>query len=675
MILKLENNNSSYSFDVEDVNQGEKLFYRFEIPLSNVDDGKYSLTLMNGNEIVYEDVVCIGGFNTKTIQYERQNNVYINSPLEANIEERDVELTDVNSIIIPTSGYDAMSKVVVNAEPIYNNALEIGYNNGISEQKSKLEQITITENGTYSKEDGYNEVIVDVPDINGSYDVGYNDGYNVGYDEGVDKGLNDAGGIIAETARVLDVTENGIYLSQYSEPVIPNVTGYYDNGEPFYNYAKLNSAIYDTNIAPNPSKTKLEFWWKNESIISSSDQYLIAMNRGGNISYYVSIMWSNNSQKYIARLSDSTIKFELNEIGWYHFKMSKEDGLIINGEKIGDFSGNIFNTKHYTLRINGEDLNKPNVNTSINGKFGMIKITDSNGIENIIIPTENGFKNITTNELLPIFKEGIYNYKEENIRYGEGNLIKTINVNVPPKINVEEEKIRFGYSQFTEIPSFYDFSNLFNGVDLFNGCNKLEYIPFINTSNINDMTSMFASCPNLKEIPEIDTSNVTKMEKMLYYANSLENIPFINTSKVTNMYYMFSYCEKLKTIPQIDTSNVTNVSNMFQNCKTLNSLPPLNFQKVTNLSTVFGYFNLDNLTDVGGFINLKQSWNDNYGLANLPNLTYESCINILNGLYDFVGNGETPTSSQGKLKVHSKFMTLVGDEINIGVAKGWTISA
>ena len=59
----------------------------------------------------------------------------------------------------------------------------------------------------------------------------------------------------------------------------------------------------------------------------------------------------------------------------------------------------------------------------------------------------------------------------------------------------------------------------------------------------------------------------------------------------------------------------------------------------------------------------------------MPNLTYESCISILNNLYDFTGNGETPDNNQGKLKVHPNFLTTVGDEISIGVAKGWTISA
>ena len=63
-----------------------------------------------------------------------------------------------------------------------------GYNagktDGASEQKSKLESIEITVNGTYTKEDGYDSIVVKVPDVNGSYDEGYADGYEEGKESG-----------------------------------------------------------------------------------------------------------------------------------------------------------------------------------------------------------------------------------------------------------------------------------------------------------------------------------------------------------------------------------------------------------------------------------------------------------------------------------------------------------
>ena len=113
---------------------------------------------------------------------------------------------------------------------------------------------------------------------------------------------------------------------------------------------------------------------------------------------------------------------------------------------------------------------------------------------------------------------------------------------------------------------------------------------------------------------------------------------------------MFYFCPNLRTLPELDASKVNNIANYFRSGG-------------------------GNLTDVGGWKNLKINWNDNYGLVRCPNLTYQSCINILNGLYDFSGNGETPNSNQGKLKVAQSFIDKVGDEISIGTAKGWVISA
>ena len=119
----------------------------------------------------------------------------------------------------PTT-YTGLGNVEVNVnidvDSYYNNGYNQGKTDGVNEQKSKLETINITENGTYSREDGYNEIVVDVPDLNGSYDEGYEqghtEGYNEGYTEGEGIGYNQGQADIAAKARVLEVTENGNYL-------------------------------------------------------------------------------------------------------------------------------------------------------------------------------------------------------------------------------------------------------------------------------------------------------------------------------------------------------------------------------------------------------------------------------------------------------------------------------
>lgn len=201
---------------------------------------------------------------------------------------------------------------------------------------------------------------------------------------------------------------------------------------------------------------------------------------------------------------------------------------------------------------------------------------------------------------------------------------KDILVDVPQtaKISVKESGIKFGNSTFTTVPDVYDFNGII------------------------DMSYMFADCGNLQTIPPINTSEVTNMSYMFYYSG-IKYIPYMDTRKVTTMNRMFSY-SGIESLPEFDCSSLTNIERLFQNSG-------------------------NELTECGGWKNLKINWTDNYGLSRCTNLSYQSCINILNGLYDFTGNGETPNSSQGQLKVSQQFLDLVGDEISIGINKGWTI--
>ena len=554
----------------------------------------------------------------------------------------------------PTT-YTGLGNVEVDVNIDVDSYYNQGKTDGVNEQKSKLESINITENGTYSKEDGYNEIVVDVPDLNGSYDEGYSQGQ----------------ADVAAKARVLEVTENGNYLSKFSDPIVPTtytVTGLYDDGTEFHSYAELSSKVFNTKIAGSVD-SRLEFWYKGNNT-GTGNAWDVMIGSGNNddddcfqvryFGYYDETLYIGVGNSYISVYNwDDTV--------WHHLIVSKAEGLWIDGEKKGDFSPS--NTINGEFFINGIGYSNTR---NANGCFGMIKIDDT-----IIIPTAEGFKNVNTGELLEVVQNGSYTFTENEPIYGEGELYKTINVNVIPKINVQKEGFRLGYSKFTEVPEWVDFNGVTDMSRMFSDCTNLQTIPLIDTSSVSNMDYMFNNCSSLQTIPLIDTSNVTNMSNMFNSCTNLQTIPLLNTSNVSNMSYMFTNCSNLQTIPKIDTSNVTTMGQMFYNfsgIKTLVSLPKFNCQKVTDMYRYFSYYadGMSALTDVGGWESLKCDWNDRYGLPSCPNLTYQSCINILNGLYDFVGNGESTTKT---LKVHPNFLTTVGEEISIGTNKGWTITA
>ena len=582
--------------------------------------------------------------------------------------------------------YTGLGNVEVNVnidvDSYYNNGYNQGKTDGISEQKSKLETINITENGTYTKEDGYNHIEVNVPDLNGSYDEGYAEGERVGYNQGKTDGVNEQKNKLEH----INITENGTYSKEdgYNEIVVavPDLNGDYNEG---YNQGKTDGI--------NEQKSKLESISITENgVYSKEDGYNhIEVNvpdlngsydegyqqghtegyaEGERIGYAQGKTDGVNEQK--GKLSQITISENgtyTNENGYSHIEVNVPDlnGSYDEGYQKGKTDGvNEQKAKlsQITISENGtytkEDgyrevvVNVPDLNGDYNEGYGQGKIDGVNEQKSKL-------------ETINITANGTYT-KEDGYNH--------IEVNVLPKINVKETGLRFGNSTFTEVPEWVDWDGVTDMYGMFQYCSNLQAIPLIDTSNVKSMSTMFAYCNHLQTIPLLNTSNVTNMYYMFYYCGNLQTIPSLDTSKVTNMTNMFYGCSNLQTIPPINTSNVTNMSQMFNNCRSLVSIPALNAQSLNMGSSygVFGNSELPNLTDFGGFLNLKCSLTNDRNLKKLPNLTKESCINVLNGLYDFTGNGETPNSNQGQLKVAQSFVDkLTEEDLQIAVRKGWTI--
>lgn len=712
--IRLENTvtHQIYEQQVEDHNNGEKMYFRFGVSTFDLGDGEYILTLLNAEgDVLAEDLMRIGDYNPEAIQYSKGENTYIDVTLNAVLQEdKYVTINEIETRIVPDLGNDAIETVYVNAQPLYDSARSEGYDegysvgqsegypngfadgydsgrtDGINEQKDKLTQITIFENGVYANENGYNEVVVEVPDLNGDYNEGYEQGHTNGYNEGYSVGSEEGvEGYAKNIARVLDVTENGTYGSEYSDPYyISKPTG--DN---FYDSAIVKDRVYDTQI-PLSQDVTFEIWFKPEGIIDD-DGYGVILGASKQ-DYYYNDLWLRHH--YGSEIDDYIFsygfyscyfKLELNSLN--HIALRKHpsggDGFVflVNEQVVGVFPTSELNliTSNTNIYINGSETTKDG--RTDDGVYGMIKINDV-----VIIPTESGFKRLDNNEILPpIYDGGSYTYQQGEMFYPSGPLYKTVNVNVQPTINVGLLRVRLAYSLFEEVPDVFVFGNWDVSGDkkwkslayMFYSCSNLKKAPEIDTSDCYYMNNMFDGCSSLSEVPFYDTHNIGSFDYMFNNCSSLETVPHFDTSNAISMTYMFGSCTNLTTVPAFDTSNVTTMRYMFYDFggnKKLVSLPKFNCQKVTDITRYFSYYDdgMSSLTDVGGWENLSCDWNDNYGLRACPNLTYESCINILNGLYDFVGNGESTTRT---LKVNSNFLTTVGDDIAIGTSKGWTITA
>ena len=551
----------------------------------------------------------------------------------------------------PTT-YTGLGNVEVNVNIDVDSYYNQGKTDGINEQKSKLEAINITENGTYSKEDGYNEIVVNVPDLNGDYNEGYNQGQ----------------ADISAKARVLEVTKNGNYLSKFSDPIIPaNVTGVYADGTEFYDYAELGNKVYNTNITVTQDSV-VELWYKGDNAKTNDGwNTIFGCTKIRDEDFWMGY-FSDSNTTLNACLGQKRLQFSWDDNVWHHIIM-KNDGLQIDDVLIGSF--NTTKTFAYKLGLNSDG---DSFIRNANGYFGMIKIDDT-----IIIPTANGFKNVNTGELLEVVQDGGYIFTENLPIYGEGELYKTINVNVIPKVNPQKEGLRLGYSTFTEVPEWVDFEGVTDMSNMFNSCNNLQTIPLIDTSKVGNMSYMFSNC-GIQTIPLLDTSNVSNAYNMFYYCGSLKTLPNnFNFGKCTNLSEMF-YNAGLTDYSFLETWVINpnaNMDRMINNTNTtyVPAIPCVGSTSYYQSAIFWTFGDYSKLTYFGGWIGRKYNVTQDYILKKMPNLTYESCISILNNLYDFTGNGETPDSNQGKLKVHANFLTTVGDEISIGTSRGWTITA
>lgn len=199
---------------------------------------------------------------------------------------------------------------------------------------------------------------------------------------------------------------------------------------------------------------------------------------------------------------------------------------------------------------------------------------------------------------------------------------------------------------------------------------KLQVVPSLDFTGKTNMNALFFKCKSLKYIGNIiGTESVTNMSLAFSECSSLTSIPYFDTSSATSMHDMFNGCTSLTSIPQLDTSSVSSMSDMFEGCLSLTSIPLLDCSSITNTYSPFRYVSLNELTDLGGFKNLKVSWDYNF-LKRVPYATVESLMNVINNLYDLTANGLSgQTLNFGTTNLNK----LTDEQKAVAINKGWTL--
>lgn len=235
-----------------------------------------------------------------------------------------------------------------------------------------------------------------------------------------------------------------------------------------------------------------------------------------------------------------------------------------------------------------------------------------------------------------------------------------------------------GYDPLHTVPDFGKklTKDLVDMSYMFYECKRLynaEYIANWDTSNVVNTSYMFYYCQTMKMIAAFDTSKVIKADNMFRNCSALTTLPEFDFGSLMVAPYMFAGCSSLTQAPEISSTQLANIQGMFSSCSKLVSVPAIDCTNVSNLNDVF--YGCSALTDFGGFINYgatRQLLTTNNGILNWSsNLTYESLLNIINGLHDRTADGfPVFTFRIGS----TNLAKLTEDDIAIATNKGWTIA-
>ena len=421
--------------------------------------------------------------------YRDVESIYKAQDNRQDVESLQVELIDNGTYTYDDRNTQGYKPVEINVNVPVDDYYNSGFENGIVIQKAKLESITITENGIYNKEDGYDEVEVNI-DTQSYYDNGYNNGYS----EGVDNGIQEQKAKLES----ITITENGIYNKEdgYNEvkvaldipkPKIYNGFRFVPEGDNDYQYFKdIDFGLYDWSGVYDTT----EFF---SNIKSNDGGGLMASDFGNFIQNY-----NGDMLLCISMFEETSIK-ELPNFGEFTKNCMTMNSMFNNCKSLTDASNlQYWNTSNVT-----------NMRNMFNGCSSLTTIPQ-----------------LDTSKVTSMMN--MFNACE-----------KLTSIPQLDTSNVDNMYGMFSVcSSLTTIP-LLDTSNVTNMSGMFSKCSSLTSIPLLDTSKVTDMSSMFNNCKSLTTIPQLDTSNVDNMINMLASCSKLTSVPLLDASNVRDIQSIF----------------------------------------------------------------------------------------------------------------------------------------
>ena len=518
-----------------------------------------------------------------------------------------------NDVIAGKIAYGADGKIVGTLDVESEKATS--YNEGIEDQKAKLETITITENGTYNREDGYNEVIVEVPDLNGDYNEGLAAGIEIGKTEGINEGREE---IIAE--------QNDANITSYD--VIEGKIGYSKNNEKIVGTYHIPADKLPIDKLIDLYNEQLEYnemplLYNGYALLKWTDKFLYDGNGCRSFTYnsdngmweYVKDVYGQEWYYYSNSFYDSWFKSNVRDV-----KMNSETlekNTLVMQSQLSSVNEGVFNDIEYRYNpVNilwssyPVDMYDEYNNTIY--PYNLVENSDDYSSKFPIVEFNGQYVNSNSPEYGSIWDDVVTNdgFSIVNLTSDRIKVRNNLVLLNPESVNIISSSDYF---------YLYDTSHL-----------KFDSITITPGYYLSKECGLFKGLDLLENI-EINTI-------------------MGNNSSSVSMYYAFKSCKVLKTITINDAQYIDNVANMFS--------------QVYNMTNIVGF------KDLGKGFNASDAAYKHRFEINYINMTRESCLDLFNNIYDLNINGVT--NAEIRLNPYT-FIQLSSEDIAIATSKGWTV--
>ena len=546
---------------------------------------------------------------------------------EVSLEDKSISINENGQVIVTTTpGFTGMSRVNINVDVPqagykegydegyskgHQEGVNEGYADGVAMQKSKLQDITITNNGTYDREDGYKHIVVDVPasasaegytiniNENGTFtytpqegvvwnsvtvitniptEDRYQEGYNAGYAAGREAGYTEgytagreagkAEGIAEQKAKLgsIEITANGTYEK-----------------EDGYNRVVVNVESHNVNLqekTTNPATTAVEvtpdlgFDGLSKVTVNPVDSNIDPNIVPENIKTGVTVLGV-----------EGTFKGEKPEERFNVQPSTIEQTITPTTGKV--FSGGTVKAVTSTIDSN---IQPENIKTGVTilGVEGTLKVEKPEERFNIqpttsdqtITPTEGsvfsgGTVHAVTSNIDP-------NIVPENIKTGvtilgvEGTVATptgtiqitengeidvtpyataVVNVTTPATSYKVPEGLKFSHTTLSELPADLDFSDVRNLDYMFSNSSIVKLPNTIDWKNITSLSSTF-EYSSIKELPKDFVVDNCSNIYAPFSGTNIKNLPTL-APKVPNNLQNMLFNSNIESIDSMDLSYTT----------------------------------------------------------------------------------------------------------------------